>query len=93
MKNTTKVLKFYSDPGHGWLAVKRQSLIDLGIADQITTYSYQRGATVYLEEDLDAGVYLKALRDTGVEVKFLEKNSAHKYSPIRSYDHYVKNFA
>ena len=25
------MIKFYSDPSHGWGAVKRQTLIDLGI--------------------------------------------------------------
>lgn len=83
--NPAKVYKFYSDPGHGWLAVKRDLLIELGIFEKITTYSYQKGQTVYLEEDLDAGTFIKALRDRGIEPKFKEVSHDY-YSPIRSYD-------
>ena len=31
---STLKVKFYSDPGHGWVAVKRQLLVDLGILDK-----------------------------------------------------------
>jgi hypothetical protein len=55
-----KTFKFYSDAAHGWLAVKYQLLIDLGCAEEITSYSYQRGGTVYLEEDQDAGTFVRA---------------------------------
>ena len=51
---------FIEDPGHGWLAVPRSLINDLGIAEQITRYSYQQGSTVYLEEDLDAQIFLEA---------------------------------
>ena len=50
----------YIDPGHGWLKVPRKELHELGIADQITPYSYQRGDWVYLEEDRDWAVFTKA---------------------------------
>ena len=78
------VIKFYADPGHGWGAVKRKVLDQLGIANQITAYSYQKGQTVYLEEDLDLGTLVQTLRDKGVEVEFKEKHT-DRYSPIRSY--------
>lgn len=55
-----KLIKF-NDPGHGWLRVKRQLLVDLGIASQISGYSYQRGSWVYLEEDMDVGTFIRAL--------------------------------
>jgi len=54
---------FYEDPGHGWLSVKRQELVDLNILNQISSYSYQRGNTVYLEEDCDAPVFLRVKSD------------------------------
>ena len=46
---------FYSDPGHGWLAVSVEELQQLGIADKITSYSYLSGdgSVAYLEEDQD----------------------------------------
>ncbi len=77
-------LRFYSDPGHGWLAVKRQTLIDLGIADKISGYSYQRGDTVYLEEDSDAGLFVA--NAGGIEVEEIYHNQD---SPIRSYERYA----
>ena len=80
-------VKFYSDPGHGWGAVKRKVLIDLGIADKITAYSYQKGQTVYLEEDLDLSTLVTALALKGETVTYKEKHT-NKYSPIRSYDSY-----
>jgi hypothetical protein len=88
MKN--KTYKFYSDSGHGWLAVKRIELINLGIADKISHYSYQRGGTVYLEEDCDVSTFFKAKgwvtagdwKQNVVEGKHQDR------SPIRSYDSY-----
>lgn len=59
---------FHSDAGHGWLAVKKKELILLGIAEKITSCSYQKGLTAYLEEDCDAGTYLKEMSRRGVTV-------------------------
>lgn len=80
-------LKFYADPGHGWLAVKRDMLTELGINDKITPYSYQRGRTVYLEEDCDASTFLAAARAKGIDIQFEDRHTDRR-SPIRSYDHY-----
>jgi hypothetical protein len=79
------MLKFYSDDGHGWLAVKIQMLHDLGIAHKITRYSYTRGQTAYLEEDKDAQTFLNACT-VKPEIKHINHNGR---SPIRSYDSYV----
>lgn len=88
MSSTFKV-KFYSDPGHGWGAVKRKILVDLGLADRISHYSYQKGDTVYLEEDCDFPMFathLNAARN-GVTFEYVEKTT-NRRSPIRSYDCY-----
>lgn len=77
----------YTDPGHGWGAVKRQLLADLGIADKVSTYSYQRGQTVYLEEDCDLSMLMGALRLHGITPEFVERHTDRR-SPIRSYDTY-----
>ena len=53
-------MKFYSDSMHGWLAVKRNLLKDLNILDKISSYSYQKGKTVYLEEDRDYSLFVSA---------------------------------
>ena len=59
-------VKYYTDPGHGWVAVKRKLLNDLGIADKITYFSYQKGQTVYLEEDCDLATFATAMNLRGV---------------------------
>ena len=83
-------LRFYSDDGHGWLAVKRQKLIDLGLMEKISPFSYQRGNTVYLEEDCDITVFLKAcgcitFEQTREKFNCIEKHTNGRH-PIRSYD-------
>lgn len=52
---------FWVDPGHGWLQVKYDDLITLGVLDKISAYSYRGNEIAYLEEDIDAGIYIDAL--------------------------------
>lgn len=60
MSNTNYV--FHEDPGHGWLAVPRTELRALGIAGEVSEYSYQSrdGSIVYLEEDCDLSLFCRA---------------------------------
>ncbi len=81
----SKVYVFHTDAGHGWLAVKRKELIDLNILDKVSHCSYEKGQTVYLEEDCDAPLFVKALEAKGIELKYKEGASVDR-SPIRSYD-------
>jgi hypothetical protein len=81
-------IKVYSDPGHAWGAVKRKVLEQLGITNQITDYSYQKGGTVYLEEDLDLGTLIASLNNNNIGYTVVEKNSANRYSPIRGYERF-----
>ena len=77
--------KFYADAGHGWMAVKRDILETLGLLDKVSSYSYQRGNTVYLEEDCDASLVFQALGAGNIrlkEGKFVDR------SPIRSYERF-----
>ena len=53
--------KFHHDAGHGWLEVEKQELERFNLADKISQYSYVNGNKVYLEEDRDAGLFLKEL--------------------------------
>ncbi len=61
-KLLTLELIWYTDPGHGWLRVPFQAVIDVGVAAQISTCSYMSvGKRVaYLEEDCDAPRFLAA---------------------------------
>ncbi len=88
-----KTYKFYADPGHGWLAVKITELMELGIITQISNYSYMRGGTAYIEEDMDVSLFFNAYRDKyGVEPKHTYKHTNNR-SPIRNYDGYNRNKA
>ena len=84
----TKTYVFYMDPGHGWLAVKRTELDRLGIADKITSCSYQRGGTVYLEEDRDMETFIAAKRNAGDMFSF-DNRHTDKNHQIRGYDPYA----
>jgi ribosomal protein L21E len=65
----TKTYKFISTPGHGYLEVPLKDIHSLGIADKISGCSYLGWDKAYLEEDCDAGVFIEALKATGVEFK------------------------
>ena len=82
-------IKFYSDPGHGWGAVKRQVIEELGISEKISAFSYQKGHTVYLEEDCDLPTLVTALACRGETISYVEKHSDAR-SPIRCYDRFSK---
>jgi hypothetical protein len=79
-----KTYIFHSDPGHGWLAVKRQELKDLGILNKVSVCSYQKGQTVYLEEDCDAPLFIKAKEAKGENINI--KESYKDNTPIRNYE-------
>lgn len=82
-----RIYKFYIDPAHSWIAVKRKELKELNILDKITSYSYQKGNTVYLEEDQDATILTNRLKELDITYSFTEKYH-NRTSPIRSYDHF-----
>lgn len=85
---STFKIKFYSDPCHGWGAVKRKVLFDLGIANKITAFSYQKGDTVYLEEDCDLPTLVTALSVKGISVEYTQNHTERRH-PIRRYDRFV----
>lgn len=78
---------YHSDPGHGWLAVKLDDLKMLGIETDISSFSYVKGKTAYLEEDCDMPKFIKAaeLKNITVEVK---QGAVRDRSPIRSFRSY-----
>lgn len=79
----------HSDGGHAWLAVKRRELEFLNIINQVTAFSYERGKTVYLEEDCDAGLFIQAY-EKKFGTKPLMRESYKSVSPIRGYDGFNK---
>ena len=87
MKTFTIIV--YNDPSHAWGKVKRKVLDNLGIADKVSSYSYQYKDNVYLEEDADLLLVCRHLLfNTNVQIKFVEKHT-NRDSRIRSYERYV----
>jgi len=87
MKTFTIIV--YNDPSHAWGKVKRKVLDNLGIAQQVSSYSYQYKDNVYLEEDCDLTLlWRQLLLNPDVRVKFVEKHT-NRDSRIRSYERYV----
>ncbi|OGT90135.1 MAG: hypothetical protein A2286_00040 [Gammaproteobacteria bacterium RIFOXYA12_FULL_61_12] len=84
----TKAFDFYSDPGHGWLAVKKTVLGKLGIAALITPYSYQRGDMAFLEEDCDLSTFFKAFKSAHGVDPVIREHSSSRDSRIRGYVSY-----
>lgn len=87
MKQKTFTVVVYSDPSHAWAKIKRQVLINLGIANKVSRYSYQYKDNVYLEEDCDLFLLHQTLDAQGVRLKYVEKHT-DKASRIRSYERY-----
>lgn len=80
---------YYGDAGHGWYRVKKKDLAYLGLLDKISMYSYERGASVYLEEDRDASLFFDKVRDTPKMLWDTKQAKRVSRSPIRSYTRYV----
>jgi hypothetical protein len=78
----------HEDSGHGWLAVSRSMLKESGVADKISNCSYQKGNTVYLEEDCDMAIFVEALARKGMKVGYGVEHTDGD-SPIRGYDRYA----
>ena len=84
--------KKYDDPGHGWFAVKKSFLKSLfrrevAISQLISSCSYEKGETVYLEEDCDGSLFIDTL--IALKIPFtIEYKHTNKSSPIRSYSNY-----
>ncbi len=83
----------HEDPGHGWLEVGRHELERLAIRDDISSYSYQRGDRVYLEEDCDMTTFLEALNKKqhddncfeDIHINYVHTDSSHWIRGLRSY--------
>ncbi len=80
---------FITDPGHGWLKVPRAELARLGIENDITSYSYARGAYAYLEEDVDYATFLNAKTARGETLVTRARNANYRSSKVRTYPVYV----
>jgi hypothetical protein len=81
-------LNFYSDPGHGWLAVPLPLLNKLGLIDKISGYSYMRGMLAHLEEDCDVSLFMAAAAAAGLKITMKGNVCPDRRSRIRGYNSY-----
>lgn len=81
-----KTILTYSDPSHAWAKVKVKELEKLNILKDISSFSYVSKCREYLflEEDRDLSLYVKALEENKIPFKFKE-NVSNKQSRIRNY--------
>jgi hypothetical protein len=83
-------LNFYQDPGHGWLQVHHRHIKELNLQDDITPYSYIDERYVYLEEDLDACVFMQKAKVAGYTITYTEIHQEN--TPIRRMRAYDSSF-
>lgn len=79
----------YNDAAHGWVKVPVKRLIELGIEQEITKWSYlsKDGRYAFLEEDQDATTFVDAAIAQG-ETPTFRDNYSYKSSKIRNYPNY-----
>jgi hypothetical protein len=71
---------WFFDPGHAWLQVNKQTLSDFGLTPQdFSEFSRTDGHDLYLEEDCDAGIFIRAVGDKA-ELIFNERECTDKFS-------------
>lgn len=81
-----KTFDYIQDPGHGWIKTPVKLLVELGIANEISSYSYYRDGFAYLEEDCDASRFFNAYKARfGIDPKLRDRVAREKRSKIRSY--------
>ena len=82
---------YFNDGGHGWYSVKREKLKTMGILEKVSSFSYQKGRSVYLEEDWDAGLFFNNLTEEEKQsIKVV--NSCSNRSPVRGYSRFSFTF-
>lgn len=76
-------MHYYSDPAHGWYRVERSALRTYGVEDRVSSCSYQNGVYVYLEEDCDAPLLVRAAESAGIIIQVIPHKAANKDSYVR----------
>lgn len=77
---------FFEDAGHGWLKVPVSELLELGIEEEISPFSYLFGDWAYLEEDCDMPRFIDEQYMRGLDVRWNTRVSQR--SVVRSYPRY-----
>lgn len=71
---------WFSDPAHAWLRVNKQTLEDFELTPQhFSRHSYIDGVDLYLEEDRDAVIFIRAVGDKA-ELIFKERECNDEFN-------------
>ena len=77
-------LTLHSDNGHGWLFISYSLMKKYGLSkDSFSRFSYFNDKGVYAEEDFDARIIIKAIKEAGKKIVFKGKHT-NGQSKIRS---------
>jgi hypothetical protein len=70
------ILTYLQDPGHGWVGCPMPLAQDLGFLPKVSRYSFVDAARdiLWLEEDCDAGLLMRALADSPVRYRIREEH-------------------
>lgn len=88
MQSKALRIAIHEDPGHAWGEVPIKLLRELGIADQISAFSYRRGDLAYLEEDCDLSLFARTAEAAGYAITWDEEHFTNHESPIRHFRGY-----
>lgn len=75
------------DPAHSWLAVPRDLIARLGLAERVSSCSYADDFNVYLEEDDDMPLFEKAAVSSAIDY-FVEELHSNELSVVRTMRRY-----
>lgn len=94
MKSKEVVGRFHSDAMHGWLAVDAGEVMAYEVEAKISRFSYHdaKRGVVFLEEDCDMPVFIRAVESAGDTVRIIEMlpEPAARDSFVRSLPYYSR---
>ncbi len=70
---TSTTLKFYSDPGHGWLEVPSKLILITGYKPNQFDYYDKKRNMFYLEEDCNAPKFEKLMKEP-ISIEYINEN-------------------
>ena len=72
----TETIKHHKDGGHGWLFISYPLMKKYGLSkDSFSSFSYFNDKGVYAEEDCDAQIIIKAIKEAGKRIVFKGKHT------------------
>jgi len=77
-----------SDPNNFWLCVPRTLIARFGLVNKISSQSFQRKTTVFLDRNKDIPTFTKAVEQHGLSLKTVELHTS-RHSKILKYNPYT----